>query len=333
MTIGQRIKAARKKAGMTQKELAKKLDIPYQSIGQWENDQRNPKIETLQRISHALGVHIFDLAGIGDELNRYSYEITDVRSRSGDTPVSEEEKQRFATKISGMSVQDLYDELSEEDRLEFWRIASEAKDTAAGAKKEKSSPYSSEALRLARDYDEKLDNWGRKQVRSTADIEIARCEDESRFLEETAPAAEEEPKIIPLYWAPAAAGYASPIFGSDFDYYTLTPEDPQGAVFAIRVQGDSMEPHFPDGSIAFCDKTPLADGDIGVFCLDGDSFIKQYHFDKMMGITYLFSLNRDRADADKLLARTGGQTLTCFGRVVTKRRFPVPGEEKGYGRW
>lgn len=192
--------------------------------------------------------------------------------------------------------------------------------------------YSSEAMQLARDYDEKLDTWGRKQVRSTADIEIARCEDEARFLEETAPPAEEE-KVIPLYRVPAAAGYASPIYGSDFDYYTLKPEDPQGSIFAIRVQGDSMEPHFPDGSIAFCNKDPLQDGDIGVFCLDGDSFIKQYHYDKFMGMTYLFSLNRDRADADKLITRTGGQTLTCFGRVMTKRRFPIPGEEKGYNQW
>lgn len=189
--------------------------------------------------------------------------------------------------------------------------------------KNKAAPlYSSEAMRLAQDYDQKLDAWGRKAVRELADNEIARCEDETRFLEETAPP--EEPKVIPLYWAPAAAGLASPIFGSDFDYYTLKPENPQGAVFAIKVQGDSMEPFFPDGSIAFCNKDPLADGDIGVFCLDGDSFIKQYHYDKFMGMTYLFSLNRDRADADKLITRTGGQTLTCFGRVITKRRFPVP---------
>ena len=201
----------------------------------------------------------------------------------------------------------------------------EGNDMKRGQSPVKSAPlYSSEAMQLAKDYDEKLDTWGRKQVRSTADIEIARCEDESRFLEETAPPAEEEPKVIPLYRVPAAAGYASPIYGSDFDYYTLKPEDPQGAMFAIRVQGDSMEPHFPDGSIAFCNKDPLQDGDIGVFCLDGDSFIKQYHYDKFMGMTYLFSLNRDRADADKLITRTGGQTLTCFGRVMTKRRFPVP---------
>ena len=61
MTIGQRIKEARENAGMTQAELAKKLGIPYQSIGQWERDVRNPKKETLQRIADALGVNILEL--------------------------------------------------------------------------------------------------------------------------------------------------------------------------------------------------------------------------------------------------------------------------------
>lgn len=61
MTTGQRIKAAREKAGMTQADLAKKLGIPYQSIGQWERDIRNPKKETLQRIAAALGVSILEL--------------------------------------------------------------------------------------------------------------------------------------------------------------------------------------------------------------------------------------------------------------------------------
>ncbi len=54
MTTGQRIRAARKRAGLTQADLASKLGIPYQSIGQWERDVRNPKYETLQRIADAL---------------------------------------------------------------------------------------------------------------------------------------------------------------------------------------------------------------------------------------------------------------------------------------
>ena len=61
MTIGQRIKDARKKAGMTQAELASKLDIPPQSIGQWERGERRPKLETLDRIAAALGVESFYL--------------------------------------------------------------------------------------------------------------------------------------------------------------------------------------------------------------------------------------------------------------------------------
>ena len=66
MTTGQRIKAARKKAGMTQAALAQKLDIPFQSISQWERDIRNPKIETLQRIAAALDVPVNYLLGNED---------------------------------------------------------------------------------------------------------------------------------------------------------------------------------------------------------------------------------------------------------------------------
>lgn len=43
-------------------------------------------------------------------------------------------------------------------------------------KKQKTSPFSDEAMRLADDYDKRLDHYGRKQVRSVADNEIARVE-------------------------------------------------------------------------------------------------------------------------------------------------------------
>lgn len=62
MTTGQRIKAARKKAGMTQAELAKKLGIPYQSVGQWERDIRRPKKETLANIADALNIDPLELS-------------------------------------------------------------------------------------------------------------------------------------------------------------------------------------------------------------------------------------------------------------------------------
>lgn len=62
MTTGQLIKDARKNAGLTQAELAKKLGVPYQSISQWERDIRNPKSETLKKIAEALDVTLLDLS-------------------------------------------------------------------------------------------------------------------------------------------------------------------------------------------------------------------------------------------------------------------------------
>lgn len=58
MTVGDRIRKARKAKGYTQEELAKLLGVSFAMIGQYERGERNPKIETLQRIADALGVGI-----------------------------------------------------------------------------------------------------------------------------------------------------------------------------------------------------------------------------------------------------------------------------------
>lgn len=62
MTTGQRIKNARKNANMTQAELAQKLEIPFQSVSQWERDIRRPKKETLANIAKALDVDPLELS-------------------------------------------------------------------------------------------------------------------------------------------------------------------------------------------------------------------------------------------------------------------------------
>ena len=200
-----------------------------------------------------------------------------------------------------------YDALSENGGIEIFD-------------RKKAPSVSDEAMKLAQDYDN-LDNWGRQAVRELADTELARMEDESRFMAESTP--EEEPRVINLYLEPSAAGIATPTFGVDFEPYTLQPDDPKGASFAVRIQGDSMEPYFPDGSMVFVNHDPMADGDIGIFCVDGGTVCKQYHRDPM-GMVYLFSLNRKRDDADICIPTSSNRTLICQGRVITKRRFPIP---------
>ena len=186
--------------------------------------------------------------------------------------------------------------------------------------KTKTVPYSPAALDLAKDFDT-LDSHGQSAVRGLMDEELNRMADLDELAKFQEP---EEEKVIPLYLSPSAAGIASPIFGEEYEDYTIQNGEPKGAVFAVKVQGNSMEPYFPDGSIVFCNKDSLRDGDIGVFIVDGAGVIKQYH--KEGGIVYLFSLNRKRADADVILPPSSGRSLVCQGRVITKRRYPVPGK-------
>lgn len=181
--------------------------------------------------------------------------------------------------------------------------------------------YSNAALQLARDYDG-LDTWGKKAVRSVADTEMARCADEARFRDEVeAPAS---PRQINRFLEPSAAGVPSPVEGRDYEVIDLGPDDPQGAAYAVRLQGDSMAPDFPDGCTVFVNHDALADGDIGIFSVDGGTVCKQYHRDPL-GMVYLFSLNRKRQDADIVIPPSSNQTLVCQGRVMTKKHYPVPG--------
>ena len=109
----------------------------------------------------------------------------------------------------------------------------------------------------------------------------------------------------------------------DFTYIPADESVPRGADFAVRIQGDSMEPYIHDKSVVYVNRDPLADGDVGIFCVDGAILCKQYHRDAL-GMAYLFSLNRARADADVVLSSTGTRSLACFGRVMLPHRLAVP---------
>lgn len=158
---------------------------------------------------------------------------------------------------------------------------------------------------------------GKETVRTVVDALCAYRDD----LEEGR--TQQEPRVIPLYRSPAAAGYIAPVFGEDFDSISVTDDVPQAAEFAVRIQGDSMAPHIPDGSVVYVNRDPLGPGDVGIFCVDGDMFCKQYYKDPA-GVVYLFSLNRARADADVVLLPGSSRGLACFGRVIM-HALPLPG--------
>ena len=127
-------------------------------------------------------------------------------------------------------------------------------------------------------------------------------------------------RIIPLYRTPAAAGYASPALGDDYEDYAVDGEST--ADFAVRISGDSMEPWIPDGSVALVRRSPIETGDVGLFFVDGDMKCKQYARDSY-GNVHLLSLNRARADADVNIPASSGVTLCCFGKVLLPHRPPL----------
>ena len=123
---------------------------------------------------------------------------------------------------------------------------------------------------------------------------------------------------------PAAAGYASPIEGEDYELIPRSEDAPVGADFAISIQGDSMEPYIPDGSMVYVRRdAPLKEFEAGIFYVDGDVFCKQWCVD-YAGTLHLLSANPRRQDANIVSPRDSGRTCVCFGKVLLDKRLPEP---------
>lgn len=54
MDLGENLKKARKEAGVTQKELAKRLQVYQKDISRWENNELTPNAVTFARICKEL---------------------------------------------------------------------------------------------------------------------------------------------------------------------------------------------------------------------------------------------------------------------------------------
>lgn len=87
--IAQRIKSARRAAGLTQAELAERIDISTNAVAKLENELMAPSLMTLVNTANALGIDI-------------NYLLTD------ETPFSDESSQdRFlASLLHGLSSRD-----------------------------------------------------------------------------------------------------------------------------------------------------------------------------------------------------------------------------------
>ena len=76
--LNERIKQLRTERGLSQVELAEKLGISKQSVSNWENDNIQPSIEMLLKLSHIFSVSTDYLLG---EDSRQFLEITGLNQK------------------------------------------------------------------------------------------------------------------------------------------------------------------------------------------------------------------------------------------------------------
>lgn len=68
--VGDNIKALRKEKRISQKDMAAILKIPYSTYSNYENNNREPSAEILNRIAKALNVDLSYLLGMSSELKK-----------------------------------------------------------------------------------------------------------------------------------------------------------------------------------------------------------------------------------------------------------------------
>ncbi len=103
---------------------------------------------------------------------------------------------------------------------------------------------------------------------------------------------------MPVSLLPASAGFGDYLDDENMEHREFPASAvPDGADFAVPVDGDSMEPLYHDGQLAWIQLTPnLNVGDVGLFVVDGHGYIKTYDEREPEEDTY-----SDYLDADGVL--------------------------------
>lgn len=118
-------------------------------------------------------------------------------------------------------------------------------------------------------------------------------------------------RTLKLYDLPVSAGTGQFLDSDSFSEMEVGNEVSAQADFGVRVSGDSMEPLYLNGQIIWIHRQDtLENGDIGIFFLDGDAYVKKYS-QSSSGIR-LISLNKKYAP----IIITPDSTLNTFGKVA-----------------
>ena len=149
-----------------------------------------------------------------------------------------------------------------------------------------------------------IGKWETGASKPTVEVFLAIC-DICRVLDIRQTFAEK--RLLPLYDLPVSAGRGNYLDQGEQELIEVDSTVPSTADYALRVSGDSMLPRFIDQQIIFVQEQPaLNEGEIGVFCLNNDVYLKK------LGRGQLISLN----SSYEPIPIQEYDDLRVFGKVV-----------------
>ena len=85
MTLGQRIQELRKRAGLTQEQLAEQLGVTRQAVSKWESDNGVPELDALIALSRYFKLTLGELLGVEEPRREESRREEPSRDTAADT--------------------------------------------------------------------------------------------------------------------------------------------------------------------------------------------------------------------------------------------------------
>ena len=173
-----------------------------------------------------------------------------------------------------------------------------------------------------------LDKYGKMALNALCDIEKKRMDSErlkpNFGYSDMVKHKSNHLRYIPRYTTPSAAGYAVPIDGEDFEMILVDENVPSDADFAVKIQGNSMYPYIHDGDTVYVKKDcKLSVGDVGIFCVDGAVYCKQYYIDDKKNLM-LVSVNPKLKNTNIFIRHDNESSVKCYGKVLLGYKIELP---------
>ncbi|MBQ7504728.1 MAG: LexA family transcriptional regulator [Ruminococcus sp.] len=294
MPIGAKLKELRKEKGITQQELAIQTGLSKSAIINYENDLREPNAKAMRALENYFCVSAEYLYGRTEENSFYEDEEIQIVANL------------FKNKVDGYSKKIM--QRPKPERQLFNDILMSTM-TLIEAKTDTVNNW--ESIANNRELCQKwVDCYETMEIMDSDDLSTlirimsAYCE-QDRFT--NANSEEKMPvSIIKLFDSAVSAGDGIYVDYSGYENIEIN-EDTEGADYAVKVSGNSMEPRFFDGDIVLVEIAQTVEvGEIGIFNLNGQAFIKE------RGEKALISLNKDY---DPIVVKPG-DSIACQGRVI-----------------